>query len=61
MPKKTDSSNPADWIFIAASDLEGIEELASKEISYEMCRSKLAEVIEKLMKAELLRSRRCGA
>ena len=55
MPKKTDSSNPADWIFIAASDLEGIEELASKEISYEMCRSKLAEVIEKLMKAELLR------
>jgi len=40
---------------LAASDLEGITELARKEISYHMCRSKLAEVIEKLMKAELLR------
>ena len=42
-------------MFIAASDLKGIAELSRKEISYEMCRSKLAEVIEKLMKAELLR------
>lgn len=55
MPRKTDSNNPADWVFIAASDLNGVTELAGKEISYEMCRSKLAEVIEKLMKAELLR------
>lgn len=55
MPRKTDSNNPADWIFLSASDLEGIAELCEKEISYEMCRSKLAEVIEKLMKAELLR------
>ena len=55
MLRKTDSNNPADWIFIAASDLKGITELSGKEISYEMCRSKLAEVIEKLIKAELLR------
>lgn len=55
MPRKTDSNNPADWVSIATSDLEGIAELSGQEISYEMCRSKLAEVIEKLMKAELLR------
>ena len=55
MPRKTDSNNPADWLFLAASDLEGIAELSQKQISYEMCRSKLAEVVEKLMKAELLR------
>lgn len=55
MPRKADSNNPADWIFMAASDLTGIAELSGKGISYEMCRSKLAEVIEKLMKAELLR------
>ncbi len=55
MPRKTDSNNPADWLFLAASDLKGIAELCEKEISYEMCRSKLAEVVEKLMKAELLR------
>jgi HEPN domain-containing protein len=29
--------------------------LADQEIAYELCRSKLAEVIEKLIKAELIR------
>ncbi len=42
MPRKTDSNNPADWLFMAASDMEGIAELSQKEISYAMCRSKLA-------------------
>ena len=55
MPRKTDSNNPADWLFIAESDLEGLVALAQKEVAYSMCRSKLAEVLEKLMKAELLR------
>ena len=55
MPRKTDSSNPADWLFIAESDLEGIETLAKGEIAYSMCRSKLAEVLEKIIKAELIR------
>ena len=55
MPRKTDSKNPADWIFFAESDLDGVRVLAEKEISYPMCQSKLAEVLEKVLKAELVR------
>lgn len=55
MPRKTDSSNPADWLFIASSELEGIRVLAERQISYSLCVSKLAEVVEKIFKAELLR------
>lgn len=56
MPRKTDSNNPADWVFIAESDLEGIRLLAERETSYALCLSKLAEVLEKTLKAELLRN-----
>ena len=56
MPRKTDSNNPADWIFIAESELAGVRVLAEKEVSYIMCHSKLAEILEKIMKAELIRS-----
>jgi HEPN domain-containing protein len=55
LPRKTDSSNPADWLFIAESDLEGVHTLAEHEVGYPMCVSKLAEVLEKVLKAELLR------
>ena len=55
MPRKTDSNNPADWLLIAESDLEGLRELAQQELAYSMCRSKLAEVVEKVVKAELIR------
>jgi HEPN domain-containing protein len=55
LSKKTDSNNPSDWLWISESDLSGIRKLAECEISYEMCRGKLAEVIEKIMKAELIR------
>ncbi len=55
MPRKTDSNNPADWLLFAASDLEGIRCLAQAELSYVLCRSKLAEVLEKILKAELIR------
>ena len=55
MPRKTDSNNPADWIWICESDMEGIQALASQELGIVMCRGKLAEVIEKLLKAELIR------
>ena len=57
MLRKTDSGNPADWLFLASSDLEGIRDLAARELAYHLCRSKLAEVIEKILKAELIR---CG-
>ena len=55
MQRKTDSHNPADWLFFARSDLDGIHSLAATEVGHEMARSKLAEVLEKLMKAELIR------
>jgi HEPN domain-containing protein len=53
--RKTDSNNPADWIAFAESDLEGVMLLAERELSYELCRSKLAEILEKVLKAELIR------
>ena len=55
MPRITDSNNPADWLSIAESDLEGIRVCTEREVAYAMCRSKLAEVLEKVLKAELIR------
>jgi len=46
LPRKTDSSNPADWLFIAESDLTGLQILANRQAAFAMCRSKLAEVLE---------------
>jgi HEPN domain-containing protein len=56
LPRKTDSNNPADWLFIAASDLDGVRHLASSELAFSMCVSKLAEILEKVIKAELIRT-----
>lgn len=55
MPRKTDSNNPADWIYLVESDLAGLKTLVEQSLAYEMCRSKLAEVLEKVLKAELIR------
>lgn len=55
MPRKTDSNNPADWIFIVESDMEALRVLIRDGLSYSLCRSKLAEVLEKILKAELIR------
>jgi HEPN domain-containing protein len=55
LPRKTDSKNPADWLRIVESDLELLRQGAALEMSYSMCRSKLAEVLEKILKAELIR------
>lgn len=55
MPRKTDSNNPADWIAVAESDLEAVRVLAEREVAYAVCRSKLAEAVEKTLKAELIR------
>lgn len=55
MPRKTDSSNPADWLYIVESDLAGLRKLAAECLSYELCLGKLAEVLEKVLKAELIR------
>ncbi len=55
MPRKTDSNNPADWLWIAASDMELICLGAESEVGFTAVRSKLAEVLEKILKAELIR------
>lgn len=55
MPRKTDSKNPADWLFIAESDLELVQLAAAHEIGFAAARSKLAEAFEKVLKAELIR------
>ena len=55
MPRKTDASNPADWLWMARSDLDVIRLAAAQQIGFIACRSKLAEVVEKTMKAELIR------
>lgn len=55
MSRKTDSHNPADWILIASSDMELVRAGAEQEIGFAATRSKLAEIVEKILKAELLR------
>ena len=56
MPRKTDSKNPADWLLIVESDLELLRQGIANEWSFSLCRSKLAEVVEKIIKAELIRN-----
>ena len=56
MPRKTNSKNPADWLRIAASDMDMVRMAAQQEISYSGARSKLAEILEKILKAELIRT-----
>lgn len=55
MPRKTNSENPADWLLIAESDVDMVRLAAQQEISYSGARSKLAEILEKVLKAELIR------
>ena len=55
MPRKTDSKNPADWLLIAGMELEVVRLALENEIGFTVCRSKLAEILEKMLKAELIR------
>lgn len=55
MPRKTDASNPADWLWMAEADLEVVRLAAAQQLSFTTCRSKLAEVLERTLKAELIR------
>ena len=55
MPRKTDSNNPADWLFFVESDLALLRVAGEREIGFEMACSKLAECLEKIIKAELIR------
>jgi HEPN domain-containing protein len=55
LPRKTDANEPADWLWISEQDLQGLRLLAEHGVSFHACRSKLAEVLEKVLKAELIR------
>ena len=55
MPHKTDENNPADWLAIAEEDVAMVRLVAEREVSFSPCRAKLAEALEKVMKAELIR------
>ena len=56
MPRKTDAGNPADWLWLADADLDVVRLAASHQVGFSVCRSKLAEALEKVMKAELIRA-----
>lgn len=49
------TENPADWIWMAATDLEVIQLAVDREIGFITVRGKLAEILEKVLKAELIR------
>jgi HEPN domain-containing protein len=55
LPRKTDSNNPADWLYFAESDLTSVQALVPLRVSALVCQSKLAEALEKALKAELVR------
>jgi HEPN domain-containing protein len=55
LPRKTDSCNPADWLYFAESELSGLRLLLDGQVAYAMCRSQLAAALEKVLKVELIR------
>lgn len=54
MLKKTDSGNRADWLLFADDDLRAVKLLSEHKTSCRVCRSKLAESLEKLLKGDLV-------
>jgi hypothetical protein len=58
LPRRTDSNHPADRLWIAASDLDMVRLAAETEISFSAAHGKLAETLEKILKAELIRTGR---
>lgn len=53
---KTDFTNPRDWLYFASVDLEAIRHLFENQIAFEVCQSRLAECMEKIIKGELIRN-----
>jgi len=53
---KTDFTNPGDWLYFASVDLEAIGLLYENRIAFEVCQSRLAECLEKVIKGELVRN-----
>jgi len=55
LPKRTNAGNPCDWLEFADADLSAVRLLVEQQIAFNVCRSKLAEALEKLLKADLIR------
>ena len=54
MLRKTESGSPSDWLSLAAADLDAVRLLMEHKVSFRVCRSKLAECFEKLLKGDLI-------
>ncbi len=54
MLRKTDSGNQSDWLLFADDDLRAVKLLSEHKTSCRVCRSKLAEALEKLLKGDLV-------
>jgi HEPN domain-containing protein len=54
LSKKTDAGSPGDWLDFASADLEAVNLLAKQKVAFRVCRSKLAEALEKILKADLI-------
>ena len=52
--KKTEAGNPGDWLFFAIEDMNAVKLLYESNISFTVCKSKLAEAFEKSIKADLI-------
>jgi len=54
LPRKTDSGNPLDWLAYAKTDLDAVRLLVREQVAFPVCKSKLAEALEKGLKSDLL-------
>lgn len=54
MPRKTDSGNPRDWMTFVSVDLDAVKLLIEHETAFAVARVKLAEALEKALKADLI-------
>jgi HEPN domain-containing protein len=54
LSKKTDAGSPGDWLDFASADLDAVNLLAKQKVAFRVCRSKLAEALEKILKADLI-------
>jgi len=52
--RKTDAGNRCDWLLFADDDLRAVKLLSEYKTSCRVCRSKLAEALEKLLKGDLV-------
>lgn len=52
MPRRTNSNDPEDWLWMAENDLSVIRLALAPEIGFTTCRGKLAEVLDPTARAD---------